>query len=140
MPAEHFLDTNVFVYAVDPTDQRKQQIARDLLRQGLADNSTRTSYQVTQEWLNVVLKLARVPLGVTQARAFVDRAILPITSVWPSAELFHAALDAHSRWSLSFYDALVVAATQQSGARTLVSEDLQHGQRLGTVTVWNPFV
>ncbi|HMQ66085.1 MAG TPA: PIN domain-containing protein [Arachnia sp.] len=140
MPAEHFLDTNVFVYAVDPTDQRKQQIARDLLRQGLADNSTRTSYQVTQEWLNVVLKLARVPLGVTQARAFVDRAILPITSVWPSAELFHAALDAHSRWSLSFYDALVVAAAQQSGARTLVSEDLQHGQRLGTVTVWNPFV
>ena len=35
MPAEHFLDTNVFVYAVDPTDQRKQQIARELLGIGV---------------------------------------------------------------------------------------------------------
>jgi predicted nucleic acid-binding protein len=139
MPADRFLDTNVFIYAVDPTDQRKQEIARDLLRQGLINGSTCTSYQVTQEWLNVVLKLARIPLGVPQARAFIDRAILPITSVWPSAVLFHAALDAHGRWSLSFYDALIVAAAQQSGATTLVSEDLPDGQRLGTVTVWNPF-
>lgn len=139
MPAELFLDTNVFVYAVDPTDSRKQAIAQDLLRNGLADNSDCTSYQITQEWLNVALKLARVPLSTTEARVFVDRVIMPRTSVWPSAELFHSAIDAHSRWSLSFYDSLVVAAAQQSGARLLATEDLRDGQRFGTVTVWNPF-
>jgi predicted nucleic acid-binding protein len=139
MPVERFLDTNVFVYAVDPTDPRKQSIAQELLRNGRRDGTDCTSYQTTQEWLNVVLKLARIPMAVIQARAFVDRAIMPRTTVWPSAELYHAALDAHSRWSLSFYDSLVVAAAQRSGARLLASEDLQDGRKFGSVTVWNPF-
>lgn len=139
MPAEHFLDTNIFVYAIDPSDPRKQAIAQELLRAGLSDGSGCTSYQIAQEWLNVVLRLARVPLDVPQARAFLDGAILLRVTVWPSAELYHAALDAHARWSLSFYDAMVVAAAQQSGARLLATEDLQDGQRFGSVTVWNPF-
>ena len=139
MPAELFLDTNIFVYAVDPTDPRKQAIARDLLRKGLADGSDCTSYQIVQEWLNIALRLARVPLNATQARAYVDRVIMPRTTVWPSAELFHEAIDAHSRWSLSFYDSLVVAAARGSGAKLLATEDLQDGQRFGSITVWNPF-
>lgn len=139
MPAERFLDTNVFVYAVDTSDPERMAVARQLLRSGLVDNSDCTSYQITQEWLNVVLRLARVPLGVREAGTFVDQVILPRTTVWPSVDLFHDALDAYARWSLGFYDSLVVAAAQRSGARLLVTEDLQDGQRFGPVTVWNPF-
>jgi predicted nucleic acid-binding protein len=40
---------------------------------------------------------------------------------------------------LSVYDALIVAAAQDAGCQILFSEDLQHGQKFGTLTVENPF-
>ncbi len=40
---------------------------------------------------------------------------------------------------LSVYDALMVAAAQDAGCQLLFSEDLQHGQKFGTLTVENPF-
>jgi len=40
---------------------------------------------------------------------------------------------------LSVYDALIVAAAQDAGCALLFSEDLQHGQKFGTLTVENPF-
>jgi len=35
MPAPDFLDTNVLLYAYDPSDRKKQGIAMDLLRKAL---------------------------------------------------------------------------------------------------------
>ena len=40
---------------------------------------------------------------------------------------------------LSVDDALIVAAAQAARCRFLFSEDLQHGQTFGTLTVVNPF-
>jgi len=40
---------------------------------------------------------------------------------------------------INFWDALIVAAAEQSGCLWLVSEDFQAGQRFGAVTVLNPF-
>jgi predicted nucleic acid-binding protein len=44
------------------------------------------------------------------------------------------------RYRLSWYDSLIVAAAQQAGCKRLYSEDLQHGQHFGAVTVHNPFL
>jgi predicted nucleic acid-binding protein len=41
--------------------------------------------------------------------------------------------------TLSFWDALIVQAAIHAGAGRLVSEDLQHGRRFGTLTIENPF-
>jgi predicted nucleic acid-binding protein len=40
---------------------------------------------------------------------------------------------------LSFYDALIVAAALDAGCDQLCSEDLQHGQKFGTLRIDNPF-
>jgi predicted nucleic acid-binding protein len=40
---------------------------------------------------------------------------------------------------LSYWDALILAAAQRSGARYLLSEDFQSGRRHGDVQVLNPF-
>jgi predicted nucleic acid-binding protein len=40
---------------------------------------------------------------------------------------------------MNFWDALIIAAAEQSGCRWLLSEDFQAGQRFGAVTVVNPF-
>jgi predicted nucleic acid-binding protein len=40
----------------------------------------------------------------------------------------------------SNWDALIVEAALANEADVLLSEDMQHGWRIGTLTVWNPFV
>ena len=42
--------------------------------------------------------------------------------------------------TLSFYDALIVAAATEAGCRYLLTEDLQHGRRFGGLTIQNPFL
>lgn len=56
-----------------------------------------------------------------------------------SEALFHRALDVQQRWRFGFYDSLIVAGAMAAGCRTLLSEDLQHGQRLEGLTIIDPF-
>jgi predicted nucleic acid-binding protein len=41
---------------------------------------------------------------------------------------------------LSYRDALIVETALEAGATTLLTEDLQHGQVIGTLRVHNPFL
>jgi predicted nucleic acid-binding protein len=40
---------------------------------------------------------------------------------------------------LSIYDANILAAAELAGCKVVHSEDMQHGQRVGTLTISNPF-
>jgi len=40
---------------------------------------------------------------------------------------------------LSYWDALILAASERLGCRWLLSEDFQHGRKYGSVLVLNPF-
>jgi predicted nucleic acid-binding protein len=139
MSAEAFVDTNVFVYHVDAGDARKQRIAERVVRDALARGSACTSTQVAQEWLNALLRKAAQPLPDDLARAYLDQVLWPLVQVAPSPALYHHALDLRSRWQFGFYDALIVAAAMQANCRRLLTEDLQHGQRIGNLTIENPF-
>jgi predicted nucleic acid-binding protein len=139
MSAEFFVDTNVLVYHLDTTDKRKQKIAEGIVRDGLATGNACISYQVVQECLNVLVRKAGTPLGNDQARVYLDAVLLPLMQVGFSDSLVHRALDVRARWRFGFYDSLVVAGALLSGCKTLLSEDLQHGQRLEGLTVENPF-
>ncbi len=50
-----------------------------------------------------------------------------------------AAFAVADRFGLSHWDALIVAAAQAAGCDHLLTEDLRDGQRLGDVTVVDPF-
>lgn len=139
MSAEAFIDTNVFVYHVEDVDRRKQRIAEGLIRDALATGSARISYQVVQEWLNTFLRKAVKPLPDELARDYLDQVLWPLVQAVPSAALYRRALDLCKRWQLGFYDALIVAAALQSNCSRLLSEDLQHGQRIEGLTIENPF-
>lgn len=137
MPAEVFLDTNILVYAYDLDAGPKRAIALALVEQGWQKpGSTAISVQVLQE---LYVNLARK--GRTHEEA---RLILDDLSHWQVIEnsllLLRAALDIKDRWQTSLWDALILAAARDSGAPTLVSEDLSHGQDYGDVRVVNPFV
>jgi len=139
MSASAFIDTNVFVYHLDSSDKRKHRIAEGIVRDALADGQACISFQVVQECLNVALRKAAVPLAPDQARAYLDVVLLPLMQVLPSAALYHRALDVQQRWRFGLYDSLIVAAALAAGCTRLLSEDLQHGQRIDTLVIHNPF-
>ncbi|OAD22346.1 PilT domain-containing protein [Candidatus Thiomargarita nelsonii] len=41
---------------------------------------------------------------------------------------------------LSFWDALIIAAARQGGAKTILTEDLNHGQLIEDIRIENPFL
>lgn len=139
MSADVFIDTNVFVYHLDGADPRKQAIAEDIVRSALRDEEACISYQVVQECLNVIGAKARLAFTVEQSHAYLDAVLLPLLRVGASANLFRRALDVRARWQLSFYDALIVAAALAAGCKHLLSEDLQHGLRVESLTIVDPF-
>jgi len=139
MSAEVFIDTNVFIYQLDASDARKQAVAERIVRDALAVGNACISFQVVQECLNTVLRKAKVALDADSARSYLDTVLGPLMQVPASAALYHRALDVQTRWQFSFYDALIVAAALTGGCRRLLSEDLQHGQRIETLTVHDPF-
>jgi predicted nucleic acid-binding protein len=49
------------------------------------------------------------------------------------------AIAASIRWQISFWDALIITAAQKSECSTVYSEDLNDGQKYGSVKIVNPF-
>lgn len=58
----------------------------------------------------------------------------------PAQPVLRKSFDLCSRYSLSHWDAMLLAACVEAGVRTLYSEDLASGAQYDSVTVVNPFV
>lgn len=135
-----FLDTNIFVYSVDPSDPRKAQIAVRLIREAVVVQNGCTSYQTVQEFLNVALKKFASVMTQESSAIYVKNQMGPIVAVESSMQLFADALEVKSRYKLSWYDSLIVAAALEATCEVLYTEDMQHGQRFGELVVTNPFL
>jgi predicted nucleic acid-binding protein len=133
-----FFDTNVLLYMYDDDEPQKKARAIDVFGQAVENNLVVLSTQVLQEfYVNATRKLA-IPLSPERAAARVrDFARLPLVRV--DETMILAAIERSRSMSLSFWDSLVVEAALRSGAGRLLTEDLQHGQRIGDLTVENPF-
>lgn len=134
-----FLDSNVFVYAFDESDERKRSIARDLVLRSLRDSTGVISYQVVQEVLNVLTTKLPRPVRPDDALRYFRSTLKPMWTVYPSEDLYARALGIRARYGYGFYDSLVLSAAIQSGCSLLHSEDLQHGQVVDSVRIVNPF-
>jgi predicted nucleic acid-binding protein len=62
---------------------------------------------------------------------------LPLVHVGPAH--IGKALWGEEHYQVSFWNALVLAAAESAGAEFLYTEDLNDGQRYGTVKIENPF-
>ena len=134
-----FLDTNVFVYLVDARAPAKQAIAKSLVGQALSEGSGVISHQVVQETLHVLGSKFRVATTRADREDMMREVLMPMWQVQPSEALYRAAIEVQERQGFGFYDSLIVAAALQSGCKRLLSEDLQHGQRIGKLRIENPF-
>jgi predicted nucleic acid-binding protein len=136
MPVERFLDTNILLYGYDLDAPAKRAVAQSLIEQAWTrPGHTAISVQVLQEFHVNFVRRGHSPAEAT--------ALVGDFSLWPvmdhSLALFRLGLSLQARWQISLWDAMIVAAAQTSGAKELLTEDLQHGQDYGGILVFNPF-
>lgn len=134
-----FFDTNVVVYTYDKSDSRKQEIARSLVEKYITDDRAVVSSQVVQEFTNVGLGRFKTLLSPRDVEDILEEILGPLCSHVPDMDFYLRTLRLHQANSLSFYDALIVQAALDLDCKTLLSEDLQHGQKFGSLVVVNPF-
>ena len=134
-----FVDTNVLIYSEDAAHPKKQSVAIDWLGELWRRRCGRLSTQVLNEfYVNVTRKIKpSMPSG--DARAEVRR-----YQRWQPWPIDHATVESawaiESRFGLSYWDALIVAAARQCGCKFVLSEDMQHEQQIDNVQIINPFL
>jgi predicted nucleic acid-binding protein len=137
MSGKTFVDSNILIYAHDLDQGKKHLIARDLLTEMMRAKSGALSPQVLQEfYVNATRKLAK-PLTKANARLVVaDFSTWCVeTTATEVATAFRIEDEAH----ISFWDALICASALKCGAERILSEDLNHGQKIAGILIENPF-
>ncbi len=140
MSDKYFLDTNIFVYSLDPVDPRKARIAEELVTRGVGSRMGVISYQVVQEFMNVSLRQFKATMTVAELELYFFKVLLPMMTIPSSSGLFLEGLRLQAAGQIAWYDSLVVAAAIQGGCEVFYSEDMQHGRRFGDLVIQNPFL
>ena len=111
----------------------------DLLRSAIPRcRHWRLSYQILQEYYVTLTTKLDPPRSTEDARDDVG-ALRAWNPVGIDHHTIEAAWDVQDRFGYSSWDALIVAAALQSGCRYLLTEDLQTGQVIDTITIISPF-
>ena len=131
-----FVDTNIWVYAVDRADPHKRERARAAIRPRDGAHIA-VSSQVLSEFYTVVTRKLSTPLSEEQAAQMVDRLVrLPVVPV--DADLITRGIAGSRAWNISLWDALIIRAAEIAGCSQVLSEDLADGATYGSVRVVNP--
>ena len=130
------VDTNVLIYSRDPRDPRKQSVANSLLA-SFTDGVL--LWQVACEYLAASRKLEQFGYDLTQALADVSDMRAAWLTVLPTWEVADRAERLLQKYSLSFWDALLVAACLEAGVTRLYTEDFDDSLRAEGLEVINPF-
>jgi predicted nucleic acid-binding protein len=127
-----FFDSNIPLYLISG-DEFKAGRAEELMAQG-----GMVSVQVLNEFAAVARRKHQAPWpAIADSLA----AIKAVCGVQPLSVVTHdMALALAERYQLHVYDACIVASALEAGCDRLYTEDLQHGQRIETVTVIDPFL
>src|ERR1700678_2751831 len=123
-----FFDTTILVYAVSGGDPRA----------AIAENLLATGGSISVQVLNEFAAVARRKLDMSWEE--IGDALTAVrTLCGPPApltvQIHDAALAIAAQHGYHIYDALILAAALDEDCDLLYSEDMQNGQRLGTLTI-----
>jgi predicted nucleic acid-binding protein len=132
-----FIDTNVFVYALDQANPEKQAKARDLLKSLQESRSGVVSTQVFQEFYVVATNKLKVnSLLAKKMIAYLAN----FETVTVDLPVIRQAIDIGSADQISFWDALIVSSAKTAECQVIWTEDLNHNQLIKRIRIENPFL
>lgn len=126
-----FFDSNVILYLLSG-DSSKADRAEALLNKGGI-----ISVQVLNEVTSVCLRKLKMSWEEIDAVLLAVKAACDVAPL--TLESHEKAVQIAKRYQLSFYDANICASAISSGAKMLLSEDMQDGLKIDGMIVRNPF-
>ncbi len=130
--ADPFFDTSVLLYLLSSDTAKADRIEILLSARGVV------SVQVLNEFAVVALRKLKMPLNEVREILDTIRAVCAVEPI--NVETHDRGLAVFERYRFSLYDSMLVAAALIAGAKTIYSEDLQHGQVIDhQLRVTNPF-
>lgn len=126
-----FFDTNILLYLVEYGP--KMSVAEALLQKGGI-----VSVQVLNEFVDVCRRKHKMNFDDISAFLAPVKATLEIVDLTVSCH--ERAVEIAASTNVRIYDACILAAAELAGCDVLYTEDLNNGQRIGGVTIVNPFV
>jgi predicted nucleic acid-binding protein len=126
-----FVDSKVILYLLSG-DTAKADRAQDIVAAGAV-----ISVQVLNEVTSVCHRKLKLPWSETEALLMTVKAACEVVPLTLTSHEKAVALA--KGFSLSFYEAHIVACAVLSGAQRLLTEDLQDGLKIETLSVHNPF-
>ncbi|MDR1157953.1 MAG: PIN domain-containing protein [Oscillospiraceae bacterium] len=132
-----FIDSNVWVYALAETGDKRDSIARKFIDSAILDSAPVISYQVVNETMRVLRKLGKCE---RELREIIDNLFSICEVVGFTKESVLRASELRETMSVSYWDSQIVASALLAGCSDLISEDLQDGFLIQeTLTVKNIF-
>jgi predicted nucleic acid-binding protein len=130
-------DSCILVYAHDPREPERQRRAIELIR-SLQDDGV-LLWQTACEYIVACRKLEEYGFGIEAASRDVDQ----LRETWDLALPTWATLDhareLRERYSLSFWDSLIVALSLELGVEVLYTDDFDGYPEIDGMKVINPF-
>ena len=133
MSDKAFLDTSILIYVISLGDARTAK-AEELLADG-----GYISVQVLNEFAAVARRKLKMPWHDVRDALSSVRTLCEAPAAL-SVETHEAALEIAEQYGYHIYDALILAAALDADCDTLYTEDMQNGQRVGAITIRNPFL
>jgi predicted nucleic acid-binding protein len=132
------IDTNILVYSIDRREPVKQPIAEKLLLRLSEDEDTKLIWQVLAEftrWLTTAKQQSMITAMEMYGYLHHVRSVFP--TVMPTPAVLDIALDLADRYSLSYWDSMLLGACIDAG--TLYTEDIGAPRKIDSLELVNPF-
>jgi predicted nucleic acid-binding protein len=131
------IDTNIWIYRHDTRDPQKHLVAKNLIT---TIRPLMLPWQVGGEFIAASRKLAALGFDEDDAWAALgDMQSIVASVVLPNPQLWLDAQSLQARHSLSFWDALLVAACLHEGVQILYTEDMGAPRQIDGLSLVNPF-
>jgi predicted nucleic acid-binding protein len=133
-----FFDTNILVYCFDDAAAKRNRAVA--LVEGLGQLGLGViSFQVQNEFAAVAIRRIRDKAEIQRRIQGLHALSEGVQVVQSSEGLFQRAVGLWERYSLAWYDSLIIAAGLEGRCDVLYSEDLQDGLEIDGMRIVNPF-
>jgi predicted nucleic acid-binding protein len=126
-----FLDTNILIYLL-AAESPKARVAREVFASGGV-----ISVQVLNEFARVAQRKHALEWDEIDRYLSGFRQTLRVEPLTVATQLRAVEIVRAHRFGI--YDSNILAAAELAGCRVVYSADMQHGQRIGALTIHNPF-
>ena len=130
--ANGFFDTNVLLYLLSD-DGRKADQAEAIIATGGV-----ISVQVLNVFASVASRKLKMSYAEIREIIGVVRAVCQVQDL--TLAIHEQGLAVAEQYGFSLYDSMIVSAALVADCSVLYSEDMQHGQTVGSLVITNPFL